>query len=106
MVNLDSEFVEFQRQRIADASIFPPEEGKKIVLYWENGKKKAILKFKDGQLNCKSKWFEEDGSKKRVVTFKNGAYSGKYIVFDSEGKKKTKRKFKGDEQVGETKVYN
>lgn len=104
-VNLDREHVQFQLQRIEDASIFSPEEGKKLVTYWENGNKKAIHQFKNGQLNCKSTWYSENGTKVRVVYFKNGAYNGKYITFDSEGKKKSLRKFKHDEQVGETKEF-
>jgi len=103
---LDRKFVEHQKQRIADASIEPPVDGKKVVTYWENGNKKAVLKFKNGQLHGKGKWYREDGTKERFVKFYNGAYCGKYITFDSKGKKDTLRTFKKDEQVGETKVFD
>jgi hypothetical protein len=105
-ISMDYAFTELMGQRIEDAAIFPPSEGKKVTTYWENGNKKAVLKFKDGQLNGKAKWFNEDATKKRVVTFKKGAYSGKYLDYDIKGKKQSKRKFEDDKQVGETKIYS
>ncbi|MDG1333715.1 MAG: GDSL-type esterase/lipase family protein [Crocinitomicaceae bacterium] len=105
-VRLDMEYVQLQKQRLIDAAIFPPKEGKKLTNYWENGKKQSVLKFKNGQLHRKAKWYNEDGSKKRVATFKNGAYSGKHYIFNLKGDKQSKRIFKDDQQVGETKVFN
>ncbi len=105
-VDLDKEYSQFQKQRIEDASIFPPEKGRKLKTYWENGNKKSVHRFKKGQLHCKSIWYTENGKKERVVYFKNGAYNGKYITFDSEGKKETLRQFKNDEQIGEIKKFS
>ena len=101
---LNNSHVELQRQRLKDAAIQPPSKGKKLKTYWESGEKKSVLKFKNGQLNGKSKWFRENGSKERIISFKNGAYDGKYILYDAKGKKKSTQIFKNDEQIGETKL--
>ena len=95
---LDEDYTKLQQMRIADASIFPPAEGKRIKSYWENGNKKAVLKFKNGQLHCKAKWFSEDGKKKRIASFKNGMYHGKHIEFE-ENRKKLVRLFKNDQLI-------
>ncbi len=105
-VRLNSEFSKFQKTRIEDAMIFPPQKGRKLMTYWEDGTKKSVHRFKKGQLHCKSTWYTENGEKKRVVYFKNGAYNGKYITFDAEGEKESLRKFKNDEQIGETEEFS
>ena len=105
-VKLNKSFAFQQKQRVEDAKIIPPSKGNKLKTYWDNGKKKSVLKFKKGQLNGKSKWFSENGTKKRVSTFKNGAYFGKHIDYDPFGKREIKRKFEDDKQVGEAKIYN
>ncbi|MFK7786515.1 MAG: GDSL-type esterase/lipase family protein [Crocinitomicaceae bacterium] len=98
MLKLDKDYVQLQKLRIEDAMIFPPTEGKKMTTYWENGNKKSIHKFKNGQLHCKSKWFAEDGTKQRFVSFKNGMYNGKLVEFE-KGKKKRVRTFKDDQLI-------
>lgn len=96
-MELDLDFAMEQRQRIMDAFLEPPTKGNRLVTRWENGKKESVLKFKKGQLNGKSKWFQENGEKERVVKFKNGMYHGKYIEYDEEGEHKRTRIFENDE---------
>jgi antitoxin component YwqK of YwqJK toxin-antitoxin module len=105
-LEVNQAFVNQQKQRIADAQIAPPAKGKKRIIYWENGNKKAVLKFKKGQLNGKAKWYREDGSKERFVKFKNGAYWGKYITFSSTGEKQVKRVCEKDERSFEPRKCN
>ncbi len=100
-VKLDLDFSIDQRQRIVDAMLNPPARGKKVVTRWENDKKKSVLKFKNGQLSRKSKWYSENGNKKRVVHFRNGQYHGKYIEFNTEGKKKRIRFYEYDKETQE-----
>jgi lysophospholipase L1-like esterase len=101
IVKLNQAYVTEQKQRLDDAMIMPPAKGRKIKTYWENGNKKSVLKFKNGQLHCKSKWFNVDGQKKRIVSFKNGMYHGKYLEFE-ENRKKRVRLFKNDRLVKST----
>ncbi|PHR27841.1 MAG: hypothetical protein COA38_12860 [Fluviicola sp.] len=105
-LELDWDFTLTQSQRILDAFLEPPLKGNKLITRWGNGKKKSILKFKNGQLTRKSKWYGENGKKERFVNFRNGQYHGKYIKFNTEGKKKSLRIFENDEQVGETKTFD
>lgn len=104
-LELDWNFASAQSQRILDAFIEPPLKGNKLITLWGNGKKRSILKFKNGQLMRKSKWYSENGKKERIVKFRNGQYHGKYIEFNAEGKKKSLRVFENDEQIGETKFF-
>lgn len=104
-VSLDMNFVKEQHQRLEDACLKGPSKGNKRVLRWENGEKKAVLKFKNGSLHGKSKWYTESGKKDRFVQFSIGKYHGKYIEFDEEGKKKTLRVFRDDRQQGATVTF-
>jgi len=100
-MELDLDYALDQSQRIEDAFIEPPAKGNRLVTRWENGKKESVLKFKNGQLNGKSKWFSENGTKERIVQFENGMYHGKYIEYDEEGKFKRSRFFENDVATGE-----
>lgn len=105
-VRLDQIFLKNQRQRLEDACIKKvPGKGNKQILYWENGAKKAVLKFKNGSLHGKSTWYRESGTKERLVEFSIGKYHGKYIEFDELGNKKNLRIFKDDRQQGTTEVF-
>lgn len=99
VLTINKHYSQLQQQRLEDAALFPPTKGNKLVTYWENGNKKSVLRFKNGQLNCKSRWFHENGKKERTVFFKNGAYNGKYIIYNTSGKKKITRKFKNDKEI-------
>lgn len=103
IMKTDLVFVNEQRERILD--YFYTSDSKKEVTYWPNGKKKAILKFENGQLNGKSIWYTENGKKERAVYFRNGYYHGTYIRYDAQGKKESLRTFENDVQVGETVLF-
>lgn len=104
VLRMDKLFVSNQQQRMEDAFLKSGGENK-VKLYWPNGEKQAVLKFKNGSLHGKSIWYRESGEKVRIVYFSIGKYYGKYIDFDEAGNKKMLRNFVDDREMGEAVLY-
>lgn len=74
--------------------------------YFENGKVKAEINYKDGKFDGLSKVCFPDGRAKVMIYFKNGRRDGSCRTYNSEGKLLTDFNFKNGHQHGMQKSYD
>lgn len=79
--------------RIKEINESYPKKSGEYLEFYDNGRLKAIGKYKSGKLHGKWQWFRKDGTKLRSGEFNLGNQVGTWITYDQSGKPYKTTKF-------------
>ena len=74
------------KHRITEINASYPRKSGEYLEFYDNGRLKAVGKYKSGKLHGNWQWYRKDGTKLRSGQFKLGEQVGTWITYDQAGK--------------------